>query len=231
MTLELMTFTGIDQWTDITPILRLAERFPKVEFGILVGSKTQSEICTHSRFPSLRTIQRWKYIAKHYDLKLSLHLCGKYATTVNNGLFGHDVLDLCDGFHRVQVNAVKYNLQNVRAFAHLVNVKHVIMQHRSSFKNLPLEAEEGFPLKLDRIEFLYDTSGGRGQDSIDKWPDPTFYRRCGYAGGINLLNADRVMSHLEHHPDSIMWIDIESGVRTSDRFDVGKIERLCSKFF
>ena len=38
--LELVTFTGVDAHTDLTELARIANEYPRAEFGVLVGSQT-----------------------------------------------------------------------------------------------------------------------------------------------------------------------------------------------
>lgn len=76
------------------------------------------------------------------------------------------------------------------------------------------------------IQLLFDDSKGRGQ-SPDSWPKlktaqgtPLF---CGYAGGINPSNIAEQLPLIEEaaagHP---YWIDMETGVRTHNQFDLEK---------
>ena len=41
--LDILTFTGVDSHTSLDELARLAARYPKVEFGILVGSHTDRQ--------------------------------------------------------------------------------------------------------------------------------------------------------------------------------------------
>ena len=51
--IELLTFTGVDTKTSRWDILKIAKKYPKVEFGILVGSHTGLE---KSIFPPISTV-------------------------------------------------------------------------------------------------------------------------------------------------------------------------------
>jgi len=73
-------------------------------------------------------------------------------------------------------------------------------------------------------DILFDASGGRGEVNTT-WPEP-IGNFCGYAGGFNPENVEeRVRDLAEFLPENqIIWIDMESGVRTEDIFDLDKAE-------
>ncbi|MBR0879526.1 hypothetical protein [Bradyrhizobium liaoningense] len=60
--------------------------------------------------------------------------------------------------------------------------------------------------------------------------DPGGDRLVGYAGGISPENIHGVMSVLEQTTGRY-WIDMESGVRTDDRFDIEKCRAVCEAVF
>ena len=72
---------------------------------------------------------------------------------------------------------------------------------------------------------LLDASGGRGIDTpIDVFPTS---RKIGYAGGLNPENiADKLSFLMENVKIGRFWIDMESGVRTNDWFDLDKVVRV-----
>jgi phosphoribosylanthranilate isomerase len=78
------------------------------------------------------------------------------------------------------------------------------------------------------ISALFDPSGGHGVP-VDKhvWPDPLDGLPMGYAGGVNPATAQTILETLCAKPfDVPFWIDMESGVRTNDRFDLDKVRRV-----
>ena len=217
-----ITFTGIDDKTDPEWAVDLTRRYPKIEFGILVGSHTGTG--EKHRFPSLRTIQQWKICKNH--LRLSLHLCGRYARHVLNVTWHHtSFCELLYGFDRVQVNARQYDPEVIRSFVESTSVgikQQVILQHRGHF--------DPVPICHHKMEYLFDVSGGRGKDSIDQWPRPSLYARCGYSGGVGPGNVQKAIRFVNRWP-SLQWIDMESGVRTNDVFDPSKVEQVCELAF
>ncbi len=73
-----------------------------------------------------------------------------------------------------------------------------------------------------KVSMLIDDSGGQGIDSpINIYPS---VYKIGYAGGINPDNvADKLTYLLENIHKGSFWIDMESGVRTDDWFDLDKV--------
>ncbi|MGY4224421.1 phosphoribosylanthranilate isomerase [Bradyrhizobium sp. USDA 4503] len=88
---------------------------------------------------------------------------------------------------------------------------------------------DSFPTDTS-VDWLFDRSGGAGV-APTAWPmHPGGDRLVGYAGGISPDNIGGVMSVLEQMPGRY-WIDIESGVRTDDRFDIEKCRAVCEAVF
>ena len=234
--LELLTFTGVDENTPFKSLEKIAKKYPKVEFGILVGSHTGEY--DHGIFPSLRFVKQFKNAAKIIGFNTALHLCGKYSRGVmqQDGAHG-DTFDLCNGFDRIQINLhgdwwhekwIGVNTASIRRFADSVTdgtVESVILQHRGQWGDLPV--------RHPHIEYLFDVSGGAGMDSIDIWPPPIFdeQTRFGFAGGLGPDNMHRAMDFVWVHQPFRMWMDMEGKVRTDGVFDTDKIAEVCKIAF
>lgn len=74
---------------------------------------------------------------------------------------------------------------------------------------------------------LFDASKGTGKP-IEHFPQPYHGFFCGYAGGIGPDNIDGVISKIEDMGPGICTIDMESGVRTNDKFDLSKVEKVLN---
>jgi phosphoribosylanthranilate isomerase len=73
---------------------------------------------------------------------------------------------------------------------------------------------------------LFDASAGRGI-AITEPPVPIAGHACGYAGGIHPGNVAQILAAIAHVvPSGETWIDMESGVRTDDRFDLAKVRQV-----
>lgn len=253
--LEILTFTGVDGRTDPGALADIARQYPLVEFGILIG--THTDMKDRGIFPSLPIIDRFKNAAAKHSFDAALHLCGQHTRVIMGGFDEEDPLimhsamvvppaitmqSLCDGFERVQVNLhgdhwdsrhIDVNAQRITAFAEWVtrdtSVKTVILQHRGSWLDVPVVHP--------RIEYLWDTSEGRGEDSIAKWPGPPITSnladlRWGFAGGLGPHNMDQAMAFAKAYPHRRVWMDMEGKVRTDDGwFDLEKVRKVCAIAF
>ena len=72
---------------------------------------------------------------------------------------------------------------------------------------------------------LFDASAGRGV-APEGWPAPIPDHFCGYAGGINPGNVARHIELIKEAGAEDTWIDMESGVRTENRFDLDKVREV-----
>lgn len=249
--LEILTFTGVDRRTDLTELADIAGQYPKVEFGVLVGTHTDME--DRGIFPSLSIVSRFRKAAEG-TFRTALHLCGQHSRAImgtdasSDSLTMHSAavcpptgsLDsLCDGFGRVQVNLhgdhwdprhIAVNAVRIKAFADRItegSVETVILQHRGVWADVPVRHRA--------IEYLYDTSEGRGRDSISQWPAPDGKLgkdvRLGFAGGLGAHNMAQAMAFARKHAGTRLWMDMEGRVRTDGWFDLAKVREVCAIAF
>lgn len=226
MKISKVTITGLDTIAEIERVLQLQKEFPFVEWGILFSSNLKGK----NRYPSAHVIEQ---IIK-FDIRLSAHFCGAWSKKVleNNNF---DVIKhLSDNFKRVQVNYnfnnnQKWNLIPLSVFAHENRNREIILQYNENNKQVIDEFKGDFP---ENINIVHDTSGGRGMEIKEVLPP--FENFTGYAGGITDSNIDNICKMITEYPDdSKVWIDMESGVRTDDIFDLNKVNtvlNVCSKY-
>lgn len=193
------TFTGAGDDTDITEMLAISAHYP-VEWGILFSTKRQG---LDPRYPSDPS----RFVRP--GLRIAAHLCGDHARAVMERQRTKIPLRL---FDRVQVNHGDPNLAAVAELQRTIG-RPCIVQVRGAFR--PEDTMAPFQ--------VFDASGGRGIAPAE-WPrHPGFL--VGYAGG---LGPDTVSAALEAiATDWPYWIDMESGVRSDDRFDLTKCRRVC----
>ena len=230
--LEILTFTGVDQKTDLGALAEITAQYPKVEFGILVGSQTGT---TNPLFPPWSTIYEFK---RTPGINRSLHLCGHHAReAAGEQPYGQSLQLLCNGFDRIQVNLHgdevnpnRIDLQSnaIKCFAAKTAVNSVILQHRGPWDTVPAQHP--------RIEYLFDLSEGSGQESFGAWPIPPTGKRAGYAGGIGPHNIGRAMEFIDEHPTATLWLDMEGNIRTPDHWldrwlDLDKVRAVCELAF
>ena len=211
-----LTFTGIDEWTDLAELPVLADI--DAEYAVLAGTSTGR----HPRFPRTEFIRDIAEACREAGTRSAIHLCGVLARRANAG--EHDeIAALCRGFGRVQVNSPApgdYAQENLERLHDLLAVP-VIVQHRE-----PFGASEPFAGPV--VSYLFDRSGGRGIVGLDNWSAPWPKISCGYAGGLNAENITAAATLVQSFDENV-WLDMESGIRTGDRLDVEKIRAVAEK--
>ena len=216
---ELLTFTGVDDSTDPDTLAELWRRYPATEFGVLVGGSNRNR---HQPAPA---VGRWRQFSARTGVPMAVHLCGPHSATINDNCNTRNVAAMCAGFGRVQVNARCYDYSRVAAFADVADCGSVIVQQREAWTHAP-------PLQHPKVEYLFDLSGGRGRVSFDAWPPPADPGvRVGYAGGISPATIGAALAAVQRFAPTPLWLDMETGVRSGDRFDVGLVEAVCEAVF
>lgn len=216
------TITGADDAVDPGELAALSDEFPFVEWGILVSPKRAGT----PRYPSAEWTGRFAKLAVHGMFQAAQHICGAALRTTVDGGESH----LRSYAHRFQLNGYQspmpYPLQLLieewwdRDF---------VLQARSAEAVAACvrdarEANGG--LLRERLHVLIDCSGGRGVTLAQ--PDVEAFAAIdtsgvivGLAGGIgpdNIVMAIETANRL-----GCSWIDMESGVRTDDHFDLAKV--------
>lgn len=235
MNLKQVTFTGADNETKPEELYALSEKYPKIEWGILWYPKKMGI----SRYPSEKWICNFVDEKPDY-VKSALHVCGNDALGFAYHLLNDTLLgDLMVQVDRVQLNfsvttreqvlnlltPERYNfLYAVRRYGAYYPEKYVIIQAKpQNHRLVTLIDEEPF------IEFLFDESGGKGKE-ISHIHQPLSKESNGYAGGLNPKNVIAKLKAIEEVVSGgDVWIDMETGVRTEEKFDLSKVESVMSQ--
>lgn len=220
MKLTKVTFTGVDERTDVKRLEQLQKKFPYVEFGVLLSYDWHEN---GNRFldPIILSILRGR------GLNLSAHFCGQAAIDVAAGkkfkmesLLGNNSRI----FRRCQLNlkADSY-FSELRRLAPIPYIDEVIIQMHT-----PELCQQFLNVQRPRFaSYLLDASCGCGTDTpIQIITSPGVH--IGYAGGICPDNvADKLRTLLEYPSDEKFWIDMETRVRTcEDWLDLDKVEEV-----
>lgn len=220
-----ITFTGVDEDTDFKRLVSIQQRYPKVEFGVLVSRKWKENGPRYLSPDKAREL-------RGLGLRLSAHLCGSMARDVlHMGGFSNtdDFPEIIDIFSRVQLNVSNYDEpENMSPYIQPGSLQEIIIQQASNHNTFMLcRIASG-----DCISILLDESGGNGIDTPIIMPSYLHNVHVGFAGGINPDNVVAKVREITSLPYvNRFWIDMESGVRTDDRFDLDKVEDVCKKVY
>lgn len=251
MRLQCVTLTGADDSVTPEQIVGLSDEFPLIEWAILFSQSKSDE----PRYPSVQWVDRLLEIAderlgEKRPLKLAAHLCGKWVKEALEGrLFFLNDERRYRLFGRVQFNLAKGAL--IGAVKNETFLETLRRCHKSNGMTRPdfiLGGDWSVVPGIDGEFFnkypvcpLFDASGGRGIGAKE-WPGPydyigSFGRRVphGYAGGIGPDNVAEMLDSVEASAshgggfcDYPVWIDMESKIRTDDKFDLAKCEAVMS---
>lgn len=221
MRLKHITFTGIDARTDIDRLREIQKQYPIAEFGVLTSYHWYDNGNRYLEPRTFRDLTRER-------LNLALHICGSAASDAARGEWS-DVHYLSWGkyryFRRIQLNVAERN-----DAPHIVSESpwgnEIIIQQKAQ-NELPLYENTlaEWHDYCGKLSVLLDSSGGRGIDTKLKVLPST--GKVGYAGGFSPDNVKEKLSFLMSHVTmGEFWIDMESGVRTNDWFDLDKVERV-----
>ena len=218
--LRQITFTGIGNETDLKALKEIQDEYPLVEWGVLM-SKNWKE--NGPRYFDPGFIYDIKF--KKLDLHMSCHVCGSVAREAMNNSW-EPLKQLThyhyDVFQRCQLNISSNDPTPKTPYLRKpLFLKELIIQQKSENDLLVFDTI----IDRSKMSVLLDASGGRGIDT----PFKPFLRhglKVGYAGGLSPDNVGDKLYHLLHEVDGEFWIDMESGVRTDDVFDLNKVYRV-----
>jgi phosphoribosylanthranilate isomerase len=223
MNIYTITISGADDSVDPQVLEKLSAKYPFVEWGILTSPKRIGQ----ARYPSKKWIE-WM-LNWSDNLRLSVHLCGDYSRDLlSKGklTIADDHPELFKAANRMQINFPQMFPEP--EFYHslqLIYDKDIIIQMNSLQANVAFtNAKTEF--NIPHVFPFHDSSGGRGYC----WQQeaPQYIKGCmnGFAGGLGPDNLREKIQQLdevldEHH---VIWLDMESNIRTDDKFDLEKVE-------
>jgi len=216
----LVTITGADHTVEPKALAELSERFPLVEWAFLYSSTRAGS----PRYPW------WNWIEKAaraipWSASLALHTCGQQTRNIGAG----DVTVL----EHLRVLRPEWRVQLNGADVEAAMPQRLWEKYEDSGLSFIVQARTVDQVqdaaRFTRYEkgVLYDPSGGTGQRP-EEWPKPPLASQpIGYAGGIGEDNVRAVLDDVSTKA-GCFWIDMESSVRTNDRFDLEKVERVLA---
>ena len=226
MKLTICTFTGVDDAVDPVSLVAIEKAYPFVEWGVAYNPAYAGK----PRYPTLSWIKTFLR-ASPLGAK-ALHASGAGLTEFCSG--HPQIMQLLENFPRMQMNfdaACEENeISMMAAKARAETQKHFIFPYNEETKKFLPRFER------KNISVLFDASCGQGK-SPSHWSPPLAGYFCGYAGGISQANIVATLDALTKIVPSNepIWIDMESGVRTDNQFDLNKVvailDVLKARFF
>lgn len=219
MLLKYCAFTGPDDAVDPKDLLALSSEFPFAEWSILHVPGQEGA----PRMPTGDWIRNFKNICAG-KTHTCLHLCAEALPGLVNG--DKKVLDIMDGFPRIQLNFEYLDagalIEPAALIARLRAMpdKEFIVQYGRKFGDKFLPAFRDVP----NHAVLFDGSAGEGI-LPGAWPAPLEGHPCGYAGGLNPQNLEKNLKAIAAAVPKgyVTWVDQETGARTDDKFDLAKV--------
>lgn len=244
--LTLCTLSGADDATDLAGLLKIQNHYQFVEYGILWSDSKRGQ----PRYPSedwllglSQASVDYENIATNATFNFSLHLCGdsvlrfieEYNAKTGEFYLGRRRFVINRMFKRIQFNFNGQVLGQMKPsiwpkFARLLNKLYEpdigairpIMQFNRN--NLEAFYELGH---CRHLQVLLDDSLGTGKPP-EKWLRRLPRFTCGYAGGLgphNIQTQFPLIQNAARLPSgqyADFWIDMESGIRVDNRFDLYK---------
>jgi phosphoribosylanthranilate isomerase len=218
MKINKLTITGADDKVHQSELISLSKEYNFIEWAILFTKTKIGE----PRYPTEKYIDT---LINDSRFKLAAHFCGWYAKQVLEESNFELISKLPDNFERVQLNynfkhSTGYDLDKLLEFAKSNQSRAIILQYNKSNEEVLKEfATKDLP---SNIHFLYDSSGGNGKE-IERIGTSIGNQYTGYAGGITPDNVEKICNMIQDDGEQVeTWIDLESGVRTNNEFDLIK---------
>lgn len=219
--LDLVSITGADDAVNITDLAELGAQFPFVEWALLYVPGKEGE----PRNP-LRSWRRAFFDAK-VPGRNAVHLCGRLAF--------EELLSDRLPTEILQANRLQLNVNARRMDFTPEEVSRIYIKALDLGPDIILQFHEGSEDAISRtlpvasvkqsskVHILLDGSRGKGV-LPSAWAVPQsvapFY--CGFAGGLGPDTVAAVVPLLEAMGRRF-WIDMETGIRTDNQFDLVKV--------
>ncbi len=221
------TFTGVDEFTSLESIKSISEKYPFVEWGVLL-STSENRALNGYRYPSVEwlmtNLPKLNEVSKQAGCSIALHVCGGETKKLLSQDESSVALKLIEYVNRVQINFV-YKESQVKELEELCQKfpnKVFITQHNQ--KNADLYVK----VKSSNHQVLFDASGGRGID-CETWLPALEGKVCGYAGGLGLDNIQSQFEKIKAVAADIFWIDMEGKIRVDDKLNLEICEKILKE--
>lgn len=225
--LRRVSLTGADDAVSIEELKLLARQYARVEWALLYVPYAEGQ----ARNPT----RSWReaFFQARVPGNSAVHLCGKQAF---DELLAGELPDELLKANRLQlnINARKRDFTDDEVRTVFDKALHlgpdVILQYHPSCAALVEDAVANCPAELrSRLHVLMDSSRGTGVVP-ETWGAPPSLAQvfCGYAGGLGPDNVAAVAAQLNAR-GLPYWLDMESGIRTDNQFDLVKARAVLER--
>lgn len=229
----LISLTGPDNNVSPMDLAVLSTQYPEVEWAILYFLEREGT----PRNPT--AAWRDQFLATK-PAHCAAHLCGQqvFKDLLDAEQKGPRLRDL-GRYSRIQVNInarkVDFTPEQVLGVyecLHTAGLTVILQLHEDSRAVIDTFLRGKSAADLARIHILFDSSRGRGE-APEAWSAPTTINGvvlfCGYAGGLSPANVPVELPRIAAVATSTVtgyWIDMESGIRTDNEFDLAKARKV-----
>lgn len=231
--LRYCTFAGIDERTNVKDMMRLARKYPFVEWAIFLDSRKNKN--GEGRFPRLEWISKFKKETSNHLVRTAIHLFGDDARKFIQG--DDKIVELCSNFGRVQLNFTASKLQpapgvtldkfqrEIHYYTNSLGLGRIILPYYQ--KNVELINAMGMDSSIDHLTEATTSTGHNQWPRLDEFN--AMGKSWGYTGGINIDNIkEQLMAMRIASVGKPFWINIEGSIRNErDECDLHKCEAIA----
>lgn len=229
-----LSITGADNLVPVSELKQMIQTYPSLELAVLYFPEKENQ----ARNPGVEW--RNEFFANIPKENTAIHLCGKDVfDTILSSDFEHSAV-----FHelkkteriQININARKdiFSHEDIQKI-YTVLLNHgftLILQYHERSKDWILPYIT--PKHLENVHILLDASLGKGV-TPDTFEIPEALKNLhypiGFAGGLNPDNIGKVYAQIKPLNLPRYWLDLESGARTDNLFDINKAYNLNKTVF
>ncbi len=230
-----VSLSGPDDKVRVTELRALCSSYPaiKLEYGVLYFPEKEGL----ARYPSAQW--RQKLAAENLPCTVTAHLCGKQV--FQDILAGEPsrIRDLLR-YSRLQVNInarhqIFTESEVFRIYDRLIErgARLILQYHAGSEQTIKRYLASRGLTACTACDVLFDSSKGTGV-SPEAWPVPLAgglgRTSFGYAGGLGPETVRQAWPRIcaATSDQERFWVDMESGIRTGNEFDLEKVRTVLS---
>lgn len=229
-----LSITGPDNLVQQESLKLLTDKYSNLEWAILYFPEKENQ----NRNPGVEW--RNKFFSIIPQKNTAIHLCGKevFDIILSKEFEKSQLFSELKKANRIQINInarkdifTHKDVQSIYSILLSYGFTLILQYHeRSKDWILPYLQQHS----LENIHILLDSSLGKGiAPKTFAFPEELQNINCpiGFAGGLNPENIKNIHEQIKLFKLTTYWLDLETGSRTNDIFDMEKAENLCLSVF